>query len=156
MSPLLSLAVAAALQLETPTTPTDDGSVIMWVAANPENCNLGVAKKLALEALAEQPDHWSGKCVAVTGYWYGRALFRTLSDARQRYSQSSDELDGRRVGIYGREEALKAAPKRPKKFVAVGIANTCERLSQGAVMVMGYCHYTGGPMIAVAELRPLQ
>lgn len=156
MLPIVPFAVAAALQANAPTTPSADGSVIVWVAARPATCNLGLATKLALEAFVKQSEQWVGKCVAVTGYWYGRALFRTPSDARKRYSQSSDELDGHRVGIYGREEVLSGGPKRPKKFVAVGIANTCERLSQGGIMVMGYCHYTGGPVIAVAELRPLQ
>lgn len=154
MSPLLSFAITAALQAETPTTPSDDGTIIMSVAAQPENCNVRVAKELALEALIKRPDQWAGQCVAVTGYWFGRALFRTPLEARQRYSQSSHELDGRRVGIYGREEVLKSAPKRLGLFIAVGVANTCEGLSEGAIMLMGYCHYTGGPIIAVAEMRP--
>ena len=151
---LLSLALAAAFQAETPAASSDDGSVIMSVAARPENCNLKVAQEVALEALIQQPDDWAGKCVAVSGYWYGRALFESSSNARMKYSQWSDELDQHRVGIYGREEVLKAAPKRPKRFVAVGIADTCERLWDSAMMVMGYCHFTGGPIIAVAELRP--
>jgi hypothetical protein len=154
MLSLLPLAIAAAFQAETLAGSSDDGSVIMWVAARPENCNLNVAKKVTLESLIQQSDDWAGKCVAVSGYWYGRALFESPSDAREKYSQSSDELAGHRVGIYGREEVLEAAPKRPKRFVAVGIASTCERLWDGAMMVMGYCHYTGGPIIAVAELRP--
>ena len=151
---LLALALAAPPQTETPAVTPDEDSIIMWVAARPEACNIKSAKSVSLEAFVQKPDHWAGKCIAVRGYWYGRALFQTPSDARQKYSQSSDELDGQRVGIYGREEVLKAAPKRPKPFIAVGIANTCQRLSAGAIMVMGYCHYTGGPIIAVAEMRP--
>jgi hypothetical protein len=153
---LLSLALIATLQVETSATPSDGGSIILQVTASPKNCNVSVAKKLALETLMEQPDQWAGECVAVKGYWYGQALFSTPSDARQRYSYSSGKLDGRRVGIYGQEEILKAAPRRPQSFVVVGIADTCERLHEGAIMVTGYCHYTGGPMIAVAELHPLR
>lgn len=154
MLSLLALALASPPQSEAPATAPDNDSIVMWVAARPETCNLSIAKKVKLEALARKPSHWAGKCVAVSGYWHGRALFESPYDARKKYSQSSDELDGHRVGIYGREEVLKAAPKRPKQFIAVGIANTCERLWEGAIMVMGYCHYTGGPIVAVAEMRP--
>ena len=153
MLAFLALAVAASPQTEVPVSKTDDDSIIMWVAARPDACNLKVAKRVRFDAFVQKPDNWTGKCVAVSGYWHGRALFQSPSDASQEYSQSSDELDGQRVGIYGRTEVLEAAPKRPKQFIAVGIANTCERLSAGAVMVMGYCHYTGGPIIAVAEMR---
>lgn len=154
MFSLLSLALAAAPPSEAPTASADDLSIVAWVAARPEDCNIGVAKEVTLEALLRRPDDWVGECVAVSGYWYGRALFKSPADARQRNSQSSDELEGYRVGIYGRPEDVEATPDRPERFVAVGIANTCERLWDGAMMVMGYCHYTGGPIIAVAELRP--
>ena len=153
MFALPPLVIAAGFQAETQASP-DDGSIITWAAARPENCNLNVAEKVTLEALTRKPDDWAGKCVAVSGYWYGRALFESPSDARKKYSQSSVKLGGHRIGIYGREEVLKAGPKRPKRFDAVGVANTCERLWDGAMMVMGYCHYTGGPIIAVAEMRP--
>lgn len=150
----LSVALAVAPPAEDPAPSADDLSIVQWVAARPEGCNISVAKKVTLDALLRRPDHWVGECVAVSGYWYGRALFKSPTGARQRDSQSSDELEGYRVGIYGRPEDVEATPDRPKRFVAVGIANTCERLWDGAIMVMGYCHYTGGPIIAVAEMRP--
>jgi hypothetical protein len=144
--------VALAQPSDNQKTSEDDIIVSVW--SHPSTCNLDVAKKVSLEALVRKPSAWTGKCIAVRGYWYGRALFDYQSDADRKYSQSSDEIDGHRVGIYARDEILNAAPKHAALFIAVGIANECERLWNGSVMVMGYCHYTGGPFIAVAEMRP--
>lgn len=36
----------------------------------------------------------------------------------------------------------------------VGIVGNCSSLGRGAVMVMGYCHYVGGPYLAIAETYP--
>jgi hypothetical protein len=154
MLALLALALAAPTEAQSPAVTPDEDSIIMWVAARPETCNFKSARKVSLEAFVRKPDQWAGKCIAVRGYWSGRALFQSPGDARQKYAQSSDELDGHRAGIYGRDEVLKSAPKHPRLFTAIGVADTCERLSAGAIMVMGYCHYTGGPIIAVAEMRP--
>jgi hypothetical protein len=154
MLALLAIAPAAPPPTESFAVTPDEDSIIMWVAARLDTCNIKSARKVSLEAFVRKPDQWAGKCIAVRGYWYGRALFQSPADARQKPSQSSDELDGQRVGIYGREEVLKSAPKHSRLFTAVGVANTCERLSEGAIMVMGYCHYTGGPIIVVAEMRP--
>jgi hypothetical protein len=154
MLTLVVLALAAPPRTEVPASTAEDDSVIVWVAARPETCNLKVARRVKVEVFVQNPDDWAGRCIAVSGYRHGRALFKSPSDARRKHSQWSSELDGRKVGIYGRREVLNAAPEASKRVVAVGIANTCERLSAGAVMVMGYCHYTGGPIIAIAEMRP--
>jgi hypothetical protein len=36
----------------------------------------------------------------------------------------------------------------------VGIVGQCETEWPGAMMVLGYCHYTGGPILKVAEVIP--
>ena len=151
---LLAIAVAASPQADNPADTQNNDTIIIGLAAQPDACNFSIAKKVKLEGLVRKPGEWAGKCVAVTGYWQGRALFEDRADARKKYAQSSDELDGQRIGIYAQDEVLEAAPKRAKPFTAVGIAGTCEQLWDGAIMVMGYCHYTGGPFIAVAEMRP--
>lgn len=126
--------------------------VVMWVAARPESCNRALAKRASLESLIKE-SHWEGKCVAVDGYWRQRALFATARDARRRSSQWNGRLRGRRVGIYGTDELLASAPRAGVAYTAIGIAGQCDTLAEGAIMVMGYCHYTGGPYIAVAEMR---
>lgn len=148
------VAVAlTAMQATPPAVPQEDeGYFLVTVAARPENCNLKLATKVDLLTLAKEPQNWAGRCVAVDGYWHFRALFASPRDARN-YSQSNDELSARRVGIYGTEELLSSAPRKPAAYTAVGIAGQCETLGEGAIMVMGYCHYTGGPYIAVAEMR---
>lgn len=147
------LLVVAALQAEAIVPPPTNNAFLFWVATRPEDCNLQVAKKVTLEAFSQRPDDWVGKCVAISGYRYGRALFKSPLDARARNSGFSDELNGHRVGIYGRPEVLKPNPKQPKRLFAVGVAETCERLSKNYTMAVGYCHNAGGPVLVVAELR---
>lgn len=126
--------------------------VVMRVADRPESCNLSLATRISLQSLISEPK-WEGKCVAVDGYWHQRALFANASDARRRSSQWSGELRARRVGIYGTDELLTSAPQTGVAYTAIGIAGQCGTLAEGAIMVMGYCHYTGGPYIAVSEMR---
>ncbi|HEY0012345.1 MAG TPA: hypothetical protein VGB79_05775 [Allosphingosinicella sp.] len=127
--------------------------MILGVSARPERCNLALATRTSLRALIAEPQRWEGKCVAVDGYWRHRALFATARDARRRYAQSSERSSGRRVGIYGTQALLASAPGTPAAYTAIGIAGQCDTLAEGAMMVMGYCHYTGGPYIAIAEMR---
>ena len=155
MFDFLSLFASATLAQAAPPADAEqeEPHVVMWVAARPESCNLALATRTSLEALVTEPQRWEGKCVAVDGFWQESALFAVARDARRRYAQSNDSLRGRRVGIYGTEELLASAPRTPVAYTAVGIAGQCDALAEGAIMVMGYCHYTGGPYIAVAEMH---
>lgn len=38
----------------------------------------------------------------------------------------------------------------------IGVIGQCETEWPDAMMVLGYCHYTGGPILKVAEAMPLQ
>jgi len=106
-----------------------------------------------VRTIASHPEEWTGKCVAVDGYWQLRALFAQRRDARSSYSMSNTAVRDRRIGIYGSDRLLAAAPRSPAAYTAVGIVGQCEQLWAEAVMVMGYCHYTGGPYLAVAEMK---
>jgi len=150
----LAVAMAAAVQAGPSPAPADDEPFfLMSISSSPETCNLALATKVSLTDLARTPQTWAGKCVAVDGYWRHRALFDTAQDARTQGAQSGAALKGRRVGIYGTPELLSSAPPKPARYTAVGIAGTCDALAEGAIMVMGYCHYTGGAYIAVAEVH---
>jgi len=156
MSRLLSLALALAAALQTGQSAApelEDEYAIVTVSSDPQKCNLALATKVELRTFATEPHEWTGKCLAVDGYWVGRALFASRLDARQRYAQSNDAVSRRRVGIYGTTELLSSAPRVPAAYTAIGIAGQCKTLGEGAIMVMGYCHYTGGAYIAVAEMH---
>jgi hypothetical protein len=150
----LALTLAATAQAQVGGF-SHEPDVIMDVSGNPETCNERVASKANLEELARNPERWIGRCVAVTGLWSGRALFATRYSARVRYPQSDETLVERRLGLYGLEKIADGYPDSPSRYVAVGVAGSCERLWQGSLMVMGYCHYTGGAYLAVATMRAL-
>jgi hypothetical protein len=153
LAPLFLIAAGVPLQAD-PSAPAEEAEeYLLTISARPDRCSLRLATKVKLRTLAEEPHKWTGKCVAVDGYWKDRALFTAPSDARQRYGQTDKSLRRRRVGIYGTEEVLSSAPRSPVAYTAVGIAGECAKLGDGATMVMGYCHYTGGPYIAVSEIR---
>lgn len=128
--------------------------VISTIWARADTCNLAVAEKVDVRTVASDPQKWVGKCVAVGGYWRYRALFAAATDGLAQDAQAGKESSGRRVGIYGTEKLLSAAPNKPLAYIAVGIVGLCENLRQGTAMVFGYCHYTDGPFLAVAEMRP--
>lgn len=149
-----AVAVTSAFQATPPAaTEEEEPYVLMSLAARQEKCNLALATKVDLPGLINEPQKWTGRCIAIDGYWHGRALFASRKDALRPYAQSNDALNKRRVGLYGTKELLSSAPRAPLAYTAVGIAGECEALGEGAIMVMGYCHYTGGPYIALAEMR---
>lgn len=148
------LAVALALAAGQQDGAADE-DIILFAWANPATCNADVARPVALEELlAGRPD-LAGVCVAVEGYWASRALFMTARDANRAGAQTRAGLRGRRLGVYARAELLDAAPRRGARYRLIGSVGRCETEWPDAMMVMGYCHYTGGPIIRVAQAVPL-
>ena len=152
---LFTLAMSAQSVSATPPQPAqaDDEYIINDVWADKSKCNLGNAERIDLAALTAGPSALLGRCVVVNGYLSGRALFLSKADSRTRYAQSTDVLKLRRLGLYGLEKASPAMPTKPGPHEIVGTVGDCERLGDGAIMVMGYCHYTSGLYVAVSELR---
>jgi hypothetical protein len=155
---LLLLALALGAQTASADLPKaaepNDFYVINDVWADKSKCNLGNARRIELSALANEHSALVGKCVAVTGYLSGRALFISKADSRTRYAQSADSLKLRRLGLYGLAKASPDYPVKSRRYEVVGTVGDCERLGDGTAMVMGYCHYTNGPYVAVSELQP--
>ncbi|MET3528047.1 hypothetical protein [Phenylobacterium koreense] len=149
------LAQVAAEALAQPADRAmEEPKIVLNVTANPSDCNLQSASRVKLESLTRGGEKWIGRCVKVDGVWSGRALFLNAGDLnRARYPQSDDKLGPRRVGLYLPDELLESAPAHGRSATAVGVVGDCETLSRGALMVMGYCHYTDGPYIAVSEMR---
>ena len=132
---------------------TQELSIVFNVDGDSRACSAESATQVTLESLVSGGEQWVGRCVRVDGFWSGRALFREAADPqRAQYPQSGDELSDRRVGLYLPDRLLRRAPDRPRSSTAVGVVGDCEILTRGALMVMGYCHYTSGPYIAVSEM----
>jgi hypothetical protein len=128
-------------------------TVISTVWTKPDKCNSILAMRVEFATLAKAPQTWTGKCVAVDGYWRHQALFASKRDAQGRYAQAPFTGRDRRIGIYGTDQVLASAPRQPIRYTAVGLVGQCEDLSKDATFVSGYCHYFFGPYIAVAEMH---
>ena len=140
----------------SPAAEAPEGDLVITdVFGNRERCNAGNARRVDFERLASGDGTLHGQCVAVSGYRWERALFVTRADSRIRYAQSADSLEGRRVGLYGLSSVLSDDAPRGGFYRVVGIVGDCDRLGGGGMM-MGYCHYTSGPYLAVSELRRIR
>lgn len=104
-----------------------------------------------IEEALQLGDSLLGQCIAVDGFWSGSALFVTASDGNDRRSNSVEALRRRRIGVYGTERMLYLAPNHSLKYRLVGIYGRCETEWPGAMMVLGYCHYSGGPILKLSQ-----
>lgn len=122
--------------------------------ANPARCNLGRARRVALDMLIRDYRSLRGHCIAVRGYWQGSGLFLNARDARANGSLYARQLAASRIGLYGRREIMDSNYARSRLAVtAVGNVGSCETLGDGTVMVMGYCHsLLEGPYLALADM----
>ena len=130
--------------------------IILGAWSDPEKCNRGNATRLAFDQVIAQGAALNGRCVAVEGYWAASALFTRQRDGNRDRSNVARALRKNRIGIYAREEVLEAAPTRATRYLMVGVVGQCETEWPDAMMVMGYCHYTGGPILKIAETSPVR
>ena len=150
--------VAAISAASSPSAQTADESprdeIIMNAWSNPADCNRAVARPVSFSVLAADAQGLIGECVAVEGYWSGRALFGSSKAARSRRSNTTDRLRGERIGIYAHWDSIGEPPDHLTRTMFVGRLGQCETQWPGAMMAMGYCHYTGGSILLVAEAFP--
>lgn len=130
--------------------------IILGAWSDPEKCNRGNATQIAFDQIIARGAALNGRCVAVEGYWAARALFTRQRDGNRDRSNVARALRRSRIGIYAREEALEAAPTRATRYLMIGVVGQCETEWPDAMMVMGYCHYTGGPILKIAETVPVR
>jgi hypothetical protein len=149
---ILSSGLMAPVSAQTNNQNQDlSDQIIVGAWGDPAKCNSSNARPLSLTDAARGDGVSPGDCVAVTGYWAGRALFASLADANAKRSTTSDALEGRRVGIYAKERLFATAPRRPKPFKIVGVYASCKTEWPEAMMVLGYCHFSDGPFLKAAQ-----
>lgn len=156
---LLAAAVAvfatAATAQAVGDPPDNSEGVILRAWSDPAKCNRTNALHLSFDDVLRRAEALNGTCVAVQGFWARRALFKRASQANANGSNSDRSVSGHRIGIYASEQVLQHAPQRAARYTMVGIIGQCETEWPGAMMVFGYCHYTGGPILKIAEVVPL-
>lgn len=125
--------------------------IILGAWSDPATCNIENAVQVSVDEILERGSALNGKCITVEGFWTARALFSHARDGNKPRSNVDKALRHRRIGIYAREELLEAAPRRSARYTMVGVLGQCETEWPSAMMVMGYCHYTGGPLLKVSQ-----
>ncbi|MCJ1962690.1 hypothetical protein [Novosphingobium mangrovi (ex Hu et al. 2023)] len=153
---LFSLVVALIFTAPPVLAQEADASVgeeiIMNAWANSEDCNRDNATELSFSEVAADTDVLIGQCVSLAGYWYGRGIFRSEKDALRKGSLFKPHMLGKRIGLYANWEMIGDPPSEPRWQRIVGRVGRCETQWPGAMMVMGFCHYTGGPILLVSEV----
>ena len=145
---------APAQTSDKPTTGSED--VILGAWSDPAKCNRANAARLTFDEVLARGEKLNGTCVAIEGFWASRALFKREGQGNAARSNVARSLRNRRIGIYARDEVLENAPRRSARYMMDGVIGQCETEWPDAMMVLGYCHYTGGPILKVAEAMPLR
>lgn len=148
---MLSMPLALSAQSADPATRDE---FIMNAWSDPSDCNLDNAKQVSFSDLAADASNLLGECVSVEGYWRGRALFGSKKHAKRSRSTTTVRLRGQRIGLYAQWDSVGEPPDSPTKTIFAGRVGQCETQWPEAMMVMGYCHYTGGPILLVSESKP--
>ena len=148
---LALVAVSTSAQPTSVQSRAGAEDIILSAWSDPLKCNRSMARHYTFKEVVERGSALTGRCIAVEGYWAARAFFEKQADADNVRSNFERKLRHRRIGIYAREEMLEHAPKQGTRYTLVGIIGRCETEWPAAMMVMGYCHYTDGLIIKVAE-----
>ena len=117
-----------------------------------EACSSSPAETVSLDDLLQTPDVYQGKCVRTEGFFVAGALFIKERDIRREFPAQNEASADRRLGVYsGQEQSAKLRRASGKKVDVIGLVSHCASLrTEDTVMVMGYCHYTDGPVIGLA------
>ncbi|SDD71660.1 hypothetical protein SAMN05444678_12015 [Sphingomonas sp. YR710] len=152
----IALGSGTALPAQTPSGKGEDLSdqIITGAWGDPAKCNSSNAKPVAFMDAALGNGIAKGECVSITAYWAGRAIFVSTADANVRKATVTAGLTGRRVGIYADERTLIKTPRRPKPFKIIGTYASCATEWPGAMMVLGYCHFSDGPFLKISQVLP--
>jgi hypothetical protein len=151
---LSSASPSIAQQNVASVGDTNDGDIIISASLDPAVCNAKNATPLTFQEALSAKTPPTDQCVRVDGFRLGRALFVNATDAKAKNPEASKRLAARRIGIYGSERVLANAPRTAKRYTVVGQLRRCETAWPGAMLVLGYCHYSGGPFLLASQIFP--
>lgn len=156
---LAALMVHAAAGAQEAERETGGDLVIMygmWPAEG--DCTPENTTPITFADLLRDKASFADKCVSTVAWLSGRALFLDRDDLNLPYSNSDKTAAARRVGLYGPEHIMgRVFNTDTTRARVVGKLWDCEDLQgSNVVMVMGYCHYTGGPIIGVTGFQPIR
>lgn len=150
MRRLLALVLLASA-FGPPAGAQSDGGIIVGASSD---CTPSASTPVKLRTLINKyPDH-AGDCVSTEGYFQANALFRRREDSFRHRAQSSGAMAGRRIGVYASDEdriAMQAL--KGERLRLHGRMSDCRSFSGDADLVLGYCHYAGGPILLVSTFE---
>lgn len=151
---ILVIGLSTQLSAQTPPVAEDlRDQIITGAWGDPTKCNFTNASPILFVDAARDDGAISGTCVSIIAYWKGGAIYANKADADIAKSVVTSRLRGRRVGIYADERTFEKAPRHPTPFTVVGTYASCKTEWPGAMMVLGYCHFSDGPFLKVSQTQ---
>lgn len=154
---IAAMAVAgpvSAQQTGSPAAPQADVISSKW--AKESACGPGNAQPVDFGTLLQALQQWHNKCVAVSGYFQGRALFLNADDTTRRLPPGDARRSLARVGIYSSPETAEKLHKlQDAEYVTViGYLWDCQDMQgPGVIMVLGYCHMDSGAILGISSFK---
>lgn len=131
-----------------------DMQIIYALTPPATECGQENTEIVALKVLLKDDGGRVGKCVATEGYTTQRALFMNRRDLFMKRASSNGTSAHRRIGFYGSDEMMGALADLDGKRVRVtGLLFDCADIGAPGDLVLGYCHYSGGPIIALTAVE---
>jgi hypothetical protein len=141
-------------------------------------CTAATATPVDVQAIGRNPESYVGRCVSVAGISMHNAIYDGiegyyLSQRRGRRGYYPARNLGHRLGLYWDEDLPKDF-EQFRRLTVTGRVDTCERKARalkakedkltreraaagdGDILILmlgGYCHYTGGPVIHVEAVE---
>lgn len=137
--------------LAPPAGARPEGEIIVGAKSD---CARPSSPPVKLKTLINNyPDH-AGGCVSTEGYFHANALFRRRADSFRHRAQSSGAMARRRIGVYASDENLAAMQAlKGERLRLFGSVSDCRSFGGDADLVLGYCHYAGGPILLVSSFE---
>ena len=155
---LAACASHASAVAQQPEADQDNLVVIYGMWPTDGDCTHANTTAVTLADLLQDKRTYADRCVSTVGWLDGRALLLDRDDTSRPYSNSNATAGSRRIGLYGPQTIMqKLSDAQSARVRVVGKLWDCEKLhGSNVIMVMGYCHYTGGPIIGLSQLHPIR
>ncbi len=136
--PLIAFSVSLAANVATDDVPNTTNRQDL------DYCTVKSAKTVSFRYVDKYADTRRGECISITGYIYGQTLHQTMGVAA-----GDQEPDWRSIGLdLDWEKNTLPIPNHPIRYTVIGNMRDC-----GNASFPNYCHYVGGSIIAVTNIR---